>query len=185
MKPTVILAMVTSLNGKTTRWEEDTIHNWTSEEDRVFFSSLLEKQTAVIMGRKTYFLGRRAWERIPHPLYVVCTKKIDRYQSLTIPNQLEFTHETPASICENLAARGHQKILLAGGSELNTCFLEAGLIDELILTFEPRLFGHGKELFLPQYRMIDCKLVSVKQINKQGTLVLKYRLQKPALPHHS
>jgi len=39
----VILAMVTSVDGKTTKWNNPDIYKWTSEEDQTHFFSLIEK----------------------------------------------------------------------------------------------------------------------------------------------
>jgi riboflavin biosynthesis pyrimidine reductase len=48
---------------------------------------------------------------------------------------------TPAAAVDALAARGHRKILVEGGPNLLTQITEAGLLDELCMTFSPVLEG--------------------------------------------
>ena len=48
---------------------------------------------------------------------------------------------TPAAAVDALAARGHRKILVEGGPNLLKQITEAGLLDELCMTFSPVLEG--------------------------------------------
>ena len=49
----VRLLMVSSLNGKTTRFAEKNIYHWTSKEDSDLFFAEIKKARLVVMGSKT------------------------------------------------------------------------------------------------------------------------------------
>ena len=42
--------------------------------------------------------------------------------------------------------RGFKSAILGGGAKTNAHFLKAGLVDELLLTIEPKIFGNGISL---------------------------------------
>ncbi len=62
----VILVMVMSVDGKTTKWGDSKIHGWTSKEDHQFFFALLKRERLLIMGRKTYQAARLKMKLSPH-----------------------------------------------------------------------------------------------------------------------
>ena len=74
--------------------------------------------------------------------------------------------------------KGYKKLLLPGGTNTNTSFLIAGLVDEILLTVEPKIFGLGKQLFLEKSLEASLELLSFKKLNKQGTLLLHYQIKK-------
>ena len=67
-------------------------------------------------------------------------------------------------------------MLLVGGGKTNALFLEASLVNEIYLTVEPKLFGMGKSLIAEGNFTKNLKLQSVKKLNEQGTLLLKYNI---------
>src|SRR3989339_398408 len=75
---------------------------------------------------------------------------------------------------KELEEMGYAKALLGGGAFLNTTFLEKKLIDEIIVTVEPKIFGSGISLFGGDFN-IDLKLLEVNKINK-NTVILKYKV---------
>lgn len=172
----IILVMVASIDGKTTKWDLSNIYEWTSPEDSQYFFSLIEQNNLIVMGRNTY----EARRPIPKKgkLRIVITKNPKNYNKLSVAGQLEFTNETPKQVVESLIKRGFKKMLLIGGATLARVFFEEGLISELWLTIEPRLFGRGKMLVSENELDIKLKLLSVKKLNKQGTLLLKYVIDK-------
>ena len=175
----ITLAMVMSVDGKTTRGNESEIYTWTSREDQIHFSALINRCTVIIMGKKTFEASQVMIMRrlTPKTLRLVVTNNPEQYVDLAVPGQLEFTNNLPIDIISLLKSRGYTKSLLIGGHQLFASFLDKQLIDELILTIEPMIFGSGKPLiFEKSLYDIELKLMSHKKINTQGTLLLHYKV---------
>jgi len=91
---------------------------------------------------------------------------------------LEFRNESPKKLVKELEEKGYKQMLLVSGGRLATSFFVENLIDELWLTLEPRIFGTG-ELFVQEKEFdITLKLLSHEKLNEQGTLLLKYKVEK-------
>lgn len=174
----IILVMVMSLDGKITRGEDSHIHTWTSVEDQQYFSSVIEKHNAIIMGRKTYITARSGMKLSPDRLRIVVTKNPEKYRKQEIPGQLEFTKNNPREIVHNLEKRGYTNALLVGGESLNTAFFKEKLIDELWVTIEPIIIGQGHELLSQMEFDTHLQLVRMEKLNQKGTLLLQYKVDK-------
>lgn len=167
----VILVMVSTIDGKITKWEKEGV-GWASGEDASYFRQIIEKNDLFVMGRKTFEETHLRPEK--GKLRIVITDNPNKYSYLSIQGQLEFTSENPQQLVSRLEKQGFTKIILLGGSKVNTAFFQDSLIDELWLTIEPKIFGKGKTLILPVNLDISLKLISMEKLNKQGTLLLKY-----------
>lgn len=172
----VTLVMVVSVDGKTTRGDENNVYGWSSPEDRLHFQNLKSKNQVIIMGRKTYDVVKEKLEITSSILRLVVTKQPVEFITSTVEGQLEFTSDTPNVIVNNLDKRGYQNVLLVGGHELNAGFLRAKLINELVLTVEPVLFGEGFNLVANKLNGIELQLINIHQLNQRGTLVCRYKI---------
>lgn len=170
----VILVMVMSVDGKTTKWNDPNVLSWTSIEDQKHFTALIADSKVVVMGRKTYDSVKSSLKLSPDHLRIVLTSSVQ----CQIHGQLEFTSHTPKVILKELTVRGYDEALLLGGSEVNNAFLKVNLINELWLTVEPKLFGHGKSLAGDEQLNTSLKLINIKKLNPAGTLLIKYRILK-------
>lgn len=172
----VILIMVYSVDGKITKWRDGDSYEWTSKEDKVHFQSALRKSNLIVMGSRTFEIAKpKAKKRV---LRIVMTRNPRKYASLSVAGQLEFTNESPRELVDQLERKGYKELLLVGGSEINTSFFQQGLVDELWLTIEPRIFGRGKMIVEQEHMEIQLKLDTVKKLNAQGTLLLRYLVVK-------
>lgn len=172
----IILAMVMSADGKTTKWEESNINDWTSQEDSDHFFSLIEKNNAILMGRKTYSASQSVIKLSSQKLRIVITKDPNKYSKFSVPNQLEFTNDDPKEIVDKLIERGFDQALLVGGENVNALFFKSKLISEIWLTVEPKIFGSGNSLVKDEKLDIGLELMSINRLNKKGTLLLKYKI---------
>lgn len=172
----VTAVYVTSLNGNFTKDGQTDVQDWASGEDHEHFSALIARHEVLVMGRNTYEAKRSQPE--PGRLRVVLTDNPSHYAQNAVPKQLEFVSATATQLLQRLQARGYKNILLVGGS-VNTQFLDAGLVDELWLTVEPKIFGRGKQLFAGAQTDPRMRLLSCKQLNKQGTILLHYLIERP------
>lgn len=169
------MVMVSTINGKITKGDDSDIYKWTSKEDQAFFFGLLKKNRVKIMGSTTYEAVKRNLKLQEGHLRIVLTRNPKKYSSDVILGQLEFSSESPYQLIDRLKKKKYKKILILGGGKINASFLKAGLVDELYLTLEPKVFGKGKLLIDEGNFEIDFKLSSIKKLNKQGTLLLKYK----------
>ncbi len=171
------LAIVISLNGKSTKGNLSP-SSWASPEDQKQFRQLISQNNLIVMGSNTYLETKKDLKHSPGKIRIVMTKFPKNFAKDTIEGQLEFTDLSPNSLIKKFSDLGFEKMLLVSGGRLNTSFFKDHLIDELILTLEPQLFGKGKELISESNLNIALNLISAKKINKAGTLLLKYQVIK-------
>lgn len=174
----VRLVMVSSVNGKITHADNPHIYTWTSPEDKKRFFSHISDSTLIVMGSKTYEASRKTIVLSPDKLRLVLTHAPEKYTAETVPGSLEFTKESPHEIVARMEERGYTQLLLVGGPVINSLFIEQGLVDELHLTIEPRLFGQGKNLISASDVSPRLILQNVERLNDQGTLYLVYAFEK-------
>lgn len=141
MRPKTIAIVAATVDGKIARNDHELVR-WTSPEDKEFFRSETKRIGAMILGKRTF-------DTFPSPLpgrlHVVMTRRLD---GLSNTNPLvRFTDQTPAQILESLGSEGTQEVVIAGGSTIYTLFLKKKLLDELVITIEPKIFGAGVSLF--------------------------------------
>nr|AIA14040.1 RibD C-terminal domain protein [uncultured bacterium] len=109
---------------------------------------------------------------LPGRLHIVLTS--DTSDKINIPGQVEYTSASPEEIVADLEERGYAEVILAGGGQVNTLFLKANLIDELLLTLEPVVFGSGIDLFRSGELDARWRLASMEKLNDIGSLHLRY-----------
>lgn len=172
----VILAMVMSADGKTTKWNNPRLYEWTSKEDQNHFFSLIKKNKVIIMGRKTFIAAKSVMKLSPKKLRIILTKTPEKYADLKVAGQLEFTNDSPEEIIKKLKSRGYTEVLLAGGEHVNALFFKAKLINEVWLTIEPAIFGSGNGLVVGEKLDIRMQLKDIKKLNNNGTILLKYQV---------
>ena len=173
----IILAMVESVDGKTTHGDDSRVFRWTSKEDQEHFKRLVNQAKLIVMGSKTYEAAKKMLQHQPGKLRVVFTHNPEKYADQAIPGQLEFTNETPQVLVDRLTQQGYDELLLASGAQVNGLFFDAGLVDEIFLTIEPKLLGIGNPMAI-QKNIINLTLLNVEKLNERGTLFLHYTVNK-------
>lgn len=172
----IILIAVTSLNGKLTRGSRSNIYSWTSKEDSKLFFSKIKANNLIVMGSKTYATAKSVIKLDSSKLRIVLTRNTKEYKGQEVTGSLEFSSEDPVKLTARLEKLGYKQMLVVGGSEINSLFLKAKLVNEIHLTIEPLLFGSGKNLLSELPLDTKLKLISVKKLNKQGSLNLLYQV---------
>jgi dihydrofolate reductase len=166
-----ILIFVSTVDGKITKWGDPMIRSWSSRADQDQFDAIWNDTRVIIMGSGTY--NPDPLKADPKHQFIVMTRQPSTYEGRNVPGLLEFTNNTPLQIL-NRFENDEQAVLVVGGSKIATSFLKAQLIDELWLTFEPKIFGAGANFVTDEKLDIDLRLISFEQINEQGTLLTKY-----------
>lgn len=171
----VILVAATSINNKLTSGLDGNSFSWTSLEDQIYFSKLIKSSDLVIMGRKTYQVNSSKMDLKHGPLRLVLTKHPEKYSHLNIPNHLEFISLSPTEISLQYFPK-YKQILILGGSQIYSLFLNQHIITDIYLTVEPLIFSTGKNLFDKLKINQKCNLISADKLNQKGSLLLKYQI---------
>ena len=173
----VTLIAVQSLDGLITRHNEPGA-GFASAADQTHFRAALRGFDCGVMGRATF---EQAWGGgMPPPSparrRVVLTRAPEKFTSIAMPGVLEFTAAPPAEIVLRLRAEGCRACALLGGAQAHSLFLAAGLVDEIWLTIEARLFGGGTPL-LAAPADVHLRLLAHEPLGEDG-LLLKYAVKK-------
>lgn len=167
MKVTLLMAL--TLDGKIGK-SPDHFPDWTGKEDKKLFASLSRKAGVVIMGSKTFDTFGTP---LPGRKNIVMTRDKERKSWW---DNLIYTSKRPTEILCELESEGYKEAILAGGALVNSLFAEEGLIDEIIVTISPKIFGHGLSLFSREISM-DLKLEGLERIG-QDLVCLTYQVVK-------
>lgn len=173
MKVTLIAAQ--SVDGYITRHDEPG-SAFTSSADKENFSKILRHFDCRVMGATTYRSSRDSVRRMaaPERLHKIITRDSEKFAADAVSGALEFTSLGAREILKELVDRGRKKCALLGGSQVHSLFLEAGCVDELWLTIEPKLFGRGTPLVAREID-VQMKLLAVENLSAD-TLLLKYKV---------
>ncbi len=174
--------MVQTINGKITEGENAKVYKWTSLEDKKHFEEQVAKHNLIVMGSSTYEAAKKVIKPEPGKLRVVLTRDPARYKFDEIIGQLEFWTATAEEIVHQCTMRGFTQMLLAGGGQINRLFFNAGLVNELYLTIEPKIFAEGKSIVDEQVEMVDLKLLEMTRLNEAGTILLHYEAVSRVIP---
>jgi dihydrofolate reductase len=100
---------------------------------------------ALVMGRKT-FDKVRSFDLWPYdkPVYVLSSGKPDVPDGLQ--DKIKVVNQSPREVVDRLHGLGYQNLYIDGGRTIQE-FLQADLIDEMIITRVPVLLGNGIPLF--------------------------------------
>ncbi len=126
----------------------DWLHSYSeSDENEDYgYKEFMSSVDALIMGRKTFekvvSFGKWPYE---NKMVVVLSSS-----SVTIPEKLgkhiEVSSLDPSELLANLSKRDINHVYVDGGKTIQS-FLCAGLVNEFIITYIPRLIGNGIPLF--------------------------------------
>lgn len=153
---------------------------FTSEADKLHFRRVLQTFDAMILGRVSYEASKRSIRSrlSPSSPRFVMTRNPIPWASEAVDGQLEFTSDSPAALIARLRARGCRRCAVLGGSQIHSLFLESDLIDKLVITIEPRLFGQGVPLL---HRRTDSRLRldDIHRLPESDSLLATYSVIKP------
>lgn len=136
----VLLVMAMTVDGMIAK-DEAHFPNWTGKADKQLFKRVTRDAGVVIMGSKTFDTIAKP---LPDRKNVIISRDTRRRSAW--PN-LMFTSKKPHEILNDLNTEGYTKAVLAGGATVNSLFAQEGLIDELLITYTPVVFGQGLSLF--------------------------------------
>src|SRR5881227_4433068 len=89
----------------------------------------------------------------------------------------EFVKEPIKKFAKRLRAQKGKNIWMMGGGGIIASFLDAGEIDEFVISVIPIFIGEGIPLIAPRLRTIPLKLLSTKKFS-DGVVRLHYEVTK-------
>ena len=134
-----IAIAATTLDGKIALGP-DHFSDWTSPEDKAFMRGLLDEAGVVVVGNNTY---KTAKEPLSKRNCIVLTGSVETTERVS--DKLLYVNPAGADMKEILEP--YSTVAILGGAKTYSYFLQNDLLDELYLTIEPIVFGHGISLF--------------------------------------
>jgi dihydrofolate reductase len=130
---------------------------------------------AKLLGRKTYDLSLRLGARF--------TGKTRHYvfsrqpPPASVPPGVEFVTGGIGPFAKRLREQRGKNIWMMGGGEIIAAFLDAGAIDEFVISVVPVLIGDGIPLIAPRHLDVPLRLRSVQRF-PDGLVQLHYIVEK-------
>jgi dihydrofolate reductase len=104
------------------------------------FNELQNSFDAIILGGHTYYfaLSYGQWMSPDTPSWVFTNRDLK-----ILHPSIQLTHESPRSVCNEMDDKGIKRAWLMGGGKLAASFLEAGLVNIIMLSIVPVFLGQG------------------------------------------
>ena len=172
MKASVFIA--TSLDGYIAR--KDGAIDWLPGDDVEphGYDEFIASVDAIVIGRKTFetVLSFGGWAYGTKPVVVLSSTP----DALKAPQEAvcDFMTGSPGEIVQKLEARGFRHLYIDGGVTIQR-FLEAGLIQSVIITRIPVLLGSGLPLFGPLSRDVRLEHIGTRSF-RGGLVQSEYRV---------
>ncbi|MBW7954184.1 dihydrofolate reductase family protein [Candidatus Dojkabacteria bacterium] len=140
----ITLLMAQSANGLIC--DKNGKEDFLSKENWQIFVDKAKEIGCLIWGRTTYEAVSSWGSGYLKQLIGVRKIILSRSKKLFLPMGFEQAMSVSEAVY-NLESAGIDKALVSGGSQTNSAFTQAGLVDELILLVNPVLIGEGKGIF--------------------------------------
>lgn len=170
----VTMYMAISANGFIAR--ESGEEDFLSHENWERFCVLANEYKNFIVGRKTYEAVQRWKDGYSFDDLKVDKVVVSADGSYDLADAYTLA-TSPQDALEKLKEKGFERVLVTGGSALNSAFARENLLDEIILNVEPALIGSGIPLFSNDNFSRSLELVSTERSNS-GIVTLHYKVKK-------
>jgi dihydrofolate reductase len=154
----------------------DWLHHpdYTIEGEDFGYTRFMESIDAIIMGRNSFekVLSFDGWH-YDKPVLVLSSSLKSVPEAVS--DKAEILNGSPEEVLSKLASKGLHHFYIDGGKTIQN-FLNAGLIDEMIITKIPVLLGEGIPLFGPLEKDLQLKLIGSESFDN-GFVQLTYKPQ--------
>ena len=136
-------------------------------------NAFMKSVDTLLMGRETYEAGLRLGGTFDpkRRTYVFSHKE----PPANVPRGVEFVSGDVSEFVARLRERPGKDIWLMGGGELIASFLDAGAIDEFVVSVVPVFIGDGIPLIARRPRHAPLELMSSESF-EDGLVQLRYRV---------
>ncbi len=143
---------------------------WTSKEDKKQLHEKIISADVLVLGHKTFELSKKWLEKRNCIVLSGKTGGIGKKNELLV-----FLNPEKIELKKFVEKQHYKKVCVLGGSKAYTYCIENDLLDEIFLTIEPIVFGKGITMFSKKVETKNFRLVSLKKLNKKGSLLLHYK----------
>ena len=170
IKPRVRAIAAVTIDGKIAK-DEKHLSDWTSPEDKDFLHEKLDESDVVIVGNNTY---QTALEPLSKRNCMVVTRRVKTTKKIS--ENCRLVNLENVDIIDLINKNNYKIIDVLGGTQIYSWFLKNNLINDFYLTIEPVVFGSGRPLFEAGLTAeLRCRFVSIRKLNKKGSLLLHYK----------
>lgn len=138
------------------------------------YRAFMDTVDAIVMGRRTYEMvqafGKWPYGSTPVTILSETLTALDP----GLPPSVSLRNTTPEKLCEELDTAGIGHLYVDGGVTIRK-FLDAGLVNKIIITRVPILLGSGIPLFGPLQKDIPLEHVKTLAFHN-GFVQSHYRL---------
>ncbi|MCL2382832.1 MAG: dihydrofolate reductase family protein [Oscillospiraceae bacterium] len=170
MKVTILMAL--SLNGFIARQNGD--EDFLSNKNWQIMKEYIKEYDNLIFGRVTYenviTWGEQYQKDLENVNLVIISRKENK------SNEDIIYCQSPKQAIEYLKNKGMNKVLISGGAQIITSFINEGLADELVLSYNPVIVPQGISLFREAILETKLELKDTKIIN--DIVHVKYNIIK-------
>ncbi|WP_013320380.1 dihydrofolate reductase family protein [Gloeothece verrucosa] len=166
-----ILFIATSLDGYIARKNGEI--DWLFTDQDYGYEEFYQSIDITLIGYKTY-QQLLTFEEFPYPDKI--NYVFSRHHKNQDHNLVTFISTDPVEFVKQLKQASGKNLWLVGGGQMNTLFLNANLLDEIIISIHPVILGEGIPLFAgnPQ----EKKLQLIKhQSFESGLIQITYKIK--------
>lgn len=167
MKTTLFMAV--SANGFVARSDGD--EDFLPHEGWLQMLEFTKEYGHIIWGRKTYEAVKNWGGDFMKDIENIPTIIVSSGKKSSYPKNVRAC-SSPVEATKVVEEMGHKKAFLSGGPTLNTSFAKAGLIDEVIINYNPTILSNGIKLFCESDFELKLKLKEVKELSSDIVQVL-------------
>ena len=178
-KRKIIVHIATSADGFIARPDGNLDWLTTRPAPKGFYgiSKFMNSIDVKVFGRKTYDASLRMGAKFDSKDVNYVFSR--RQAVMPGPEGVEFVSEAIGPFADRLRAAGGKNIWMMGGGDLIASFLEAGAIDEFIVSVIPVFIGEGIPLIAPRHRNVPLDLRSVRRFT-DGVVQIHWKVQQTA-----
>ncbi len=169
----VRLFIATSLDGYIAGRGDDL--GWRFDDGDYGYAAFYAGIDTVLVGRRSYDVAR-AFPQWPYKDRNVVVFTRGGEARITSPNTVA-TPRSPGDVVAELRSREGKDLWLVGGGTLVAAFMDAALIDDVIVSIHPVLLGDGIPLVAPGARRTPLALVGERRY-PSGLVQLTYRAER-------
>jgi dihydrofolate reductase len=137
-------------------------------------NDFMKSVDAKLLGRKTYETSVKLGAKFDDgSQFYVFSRRRPRG---AVPAGVKFVSEPIGPFADQLRGQKGKNIWMMGGGGLIASFLDAGAIDDFVITVVPVFIGKGIPLIAPKHRHIPLRLMSSTPFS-DGVVQLHYRVK--------
>lgn len=177
MKVLLIAAM--TADGYIGKTKDHLAVEWTNKEDQYLFKHFVKENGGnMVMGHNTFMTLAKSIPTVfnksmPGRRFLVYSHQPEVI--MQYPN-MEVVTEDPKTLIKRLEGEGMGTLVVCGGAQIYTMFMQAGVVDDIYIDMQATLFGDGVPLLNAPVDA-EIELTDIKRLGDNNVL-LSYAVKK-------